>query len=197
MTIVDLEQFTPKDKPVIYTRVFVDLYNWKNSGQVYEIHGMIELEKMRALTVENLRNLDAHWIIEISSVLYSTHLVPKDQDKFVFYINNYINWDQYNQLYDLDWMEKGIKNADAVAHKLGLASTRVTNNKLEIFREERWKRKEMMERQKAEAMAAKQCRVRRRISLSSDEEDESDIEDNTDPNQADLDQANDKYLVEL
>ena len=46
-------------------------------------------------------------------------------------------------------------------------------------------------------MAAKQYRARKGISLSSEEEDESDIRDNTDSNQADPDQANNKYLVEL
>ena len=29
-------------------------------------------------------------------------MVPRDQNKFVFYINNYIDWDQFNQLYDSD-----------------------------------------------------------------------------------------------
>ena len=116
---------------------------------------MIELEKICALTADNLRNLGAHQIIEISSVLHSTHLVPEDQDKFVFYINNYIDWDQFNQLYDPDWMEKDIKNVNAVACKLGLASPKVTNDRLEVFREKRQKKEEMMERQKAEAMAAK------------------------------------------
>ena len=57
---------------------------------------------MRASTTENPRNLGAHWIIEILLVLYNTHVVPRDQDKFLFYINNYIDWDQFNELYDLD-----------------------------------------------------------------------------------------------
>ena len=93
VTVADLERFAFKGKPVTYTRAFVELYNWKNRGQVHKIHGMFELEKMRALTAENSRNLGAHRIIEISSVLQSAHIVPRDQDKFVFYVNNYIDWD--------------------------------------------------------------------------------------------------------
>ncbi len=88
---------------------------------------MIELEKMRALIAENPHNLGAHRIIEISLILRSAHVVPRDQDKGVFYVNNYIDWDQFNQLYDPDWMEKGIRNADEVARKLGPTSTRATN----------------------------------------------------------------------
>ncbi len=52
-------------------------------------------------------------------------------------------------------MEKGIRNADTVAHKLGPASTRATNQRLEVAGEERRKREEMVERRKTEAMAAK------------------------------------------
>ena len=50
----------------------------------------------------------------------------------------------------------------------------------------------MMERRKAEAMATKRRRARGGISLSSEEEDESDIGDDTDP-----DQANDEYPLQL
>ena len=55
----------------------------------------------------------------------------------------------------------------------------------------------MKEKRKAKAIAAKWHRARGKISLSSEKEDESDTRDDIDPNQADLDQANDKYLVEL
>ena len=57
---------------------------------------------MRTLSMENARNLDAHRIIEISSVLCSAYVVFNNQEKFVFYINNYIDWDQFNQLYTSD-----------------------------------------------------------------------------------------------
>ena len=116
---------------------------------------MIELEKMRTLTMENPRNLGIHQIIKISLVLYNAHLVSRDQNKFVFYVNNYINWDWFNKLYDSDWIKKDIRNIDAVARKLRLASTTAINNTLEAAKEERQKREEIMERQKVEAMAAK------------------------------------------
>ena len=63
---------------------------------------MVEFEKMCTSIAENPRNLDACQIIEIFSVLCSTHVVPRNQDKVVFYVNNYIDWDQFNQLYDPD-----------------------------------------------------------------------------------------------
>ena len=55
----------------------------------------------------------------------------------------------------------------------------------------------MMERRKAEVMARKRRRTRGGISLSSEKEDESDIRDDTDPDQANPDQTNDKYPIEF
>ncbi len=93
LTVADLEWFTPKNKPVTSTGVLIELYNWKNHVQVHELYGIIELKKMRTSIVENIRNLDAYRIIEISLILHSAHVVSRDQDKIMFYINNYIDWD--------------------------------------------------------------------------------------------------------
>ena len=45
---------------------------------------MIELEKMYTSTAKNPRNLGAHRMIEILSILYSAHMVIRDQDKLSF-----------------------------------------------------------------------------------------------------------------
>ncbi len=91
VTVADPERFTDKGKPITYIRAFVKLYNWRNCGQVHEIHGMVELEKMCALTAKHHHNLGAHHIIKISSILRSAHVVLRDQERIVFYINNYID----------------------------------------------------------------------------------------------------------
>ena len=95
---------------------------------------------MRASTAKKPRSLGTHQIIEISLVLHSAHVVPKNQDKFVFYIHNYIYWDQFNQSYDPDWIKKGIKNPDAIACKFGLALIRAINNRLEVAKEKKRKK---------------------------------------------------------
>ena len=115
----------------------------------------------------------------------------------MFYINNYIDWDQFSQLYDLEWIEIDIKNINAIACKLGPALTRAINDRLEVAKEKRRKREEMIKRRKVEAMVAKRHRARGGMSLSSKEKDESDIRDDTDLDQANLDQVNNKYPVEL
>ena len=52
---------------------------------------MIELKKIHILITKNFSNFSAYQIIEILSILYNVYIIPRNQNKFVFYINNYIN----------------------------------------------------------------------------------------------------------
>lgn len=99
----------------------------------------------------------------------------------MFYINNYIDQNLFNQLYDLNYIEKDIRSAYTVVCKLRPALTRTTNHKLKVARENKQKREEMVEKQKTNAMTIKHQRVRGRISLFSKEKNnyESNLEDAT------------------
>ncbi len=70
---------------------------------------------------------------------------------------------------------------------------RATNQRLEVAREKRRKKEEMVERRKTEGIATKRQRARRGISLSRKEKEnyESDTGDETDPDQA----VNDENLL--
>ena len=57
---------------------------------------MIELEKMLAIIVKNFCNFDTYQIINILLILCNIYEVFINQDKFIFYIYNYINWDKFN-----------------------------------------------------------------------------------------------------
>lgn len=96
MTVADPEQFTFKGNSAIYIRAFVERFNERKRRQIHKIHEMIRFDKIHTSTCKNPCNLGAHWIIEISSVLHSTYVIPRNQDKFVFYVNNHIDWDQFN-----------------------------------------------------------------------------------------------------
>lgn len=88
---------------------------------------MIELKKMYISITENTCNLNAYQIIKISLVLYNAHIIFKNQNKVICYINNYIDQDQFNELYNLNQVEKNIRNVDAISRKLKLALIKATN----------------------------------------------------------------------
>lgn len=141
--------------------------------QVYKINGMIELEKMRTLIARNLYNFGAHKIIKILLVLHNAHIVPKNQ---LFHVNCYIDWNQFNQLYDPNQIEKNIKNVDRILCKLRLALRKAINHKLEVSRKKKQKKEEIIAMRKTKAMAATCQRAKGRISGNY----QSDIGDKTD-----------------
>ena len=66
----------------------------------------------------------------------NAHVILRNQDRMIFYVNNHINWDQFNQLYNADWFNKDIRNADAIARKLGLALIKAINLRLKVTKKE-------------------------------------------------------------
>ena len=77
VTVVDLKEFTNKNKSITYIKTFLELYNRRNHEQFYKIYGIVEFEKMCTLRVKYFYNLDAYCIVKISSILHYTHVVFK------------------------------------------------------------------------------------------------------------------------
>ena len=144
----------------MYTGAFVEIYNWRSRGLVHKTHGMVKLEKYSISRAEKPLNLGGQRFYKISKVLQSAHVVPKDTEGNTFYLNNYIDWDQFNQLYDPEWQTKGTRSANAIVQKLMPAS-----------------RKAMEQRQAAGARAAQMKKTpRRRNSGSSDQHEHDDYD---------------------
>lgn len=89
--MADSKWFIFQSKLVIYIGKFVELYDWRNRKQVHGMYGMIKLKKMSTLIAKNSHNLSFHWIIDMSSILHSAYVISRNQDIFMFYINNDIN----------------------------------------------------------------------------------------------------------
>lgn len=79
-------------------------------------------------------------------------------------------------------MKKDIRNADAVVYKFKPALIKAINDKLEVVKKKKQKKEKMIEKRKAKAMAAKQRKIRKGISLYIKKENENDTGDNTDQN---------------
>lgn len=82
-------------------------------------------------------------------------MVLRDQENFVFYVKNYIDWNLLNQLYYPDLIKKDIRNADVVICKLELMLIRAINQRLEVAKKVKRKKEEIIEKLKIEVMTAK------------------------------------------
>ena len=76
---------------MIYTGAFVEIYNWYYRGLVYKTHEMVQLKKYPILKAENPLNLDSQQFYKISEVLQNAHIVPRNTEDNISYLNNYID----------------------------------------------------------------------------------------------------------
>ena len=115
---MDPQQLNQKEKQVMYTQALIEIYNWRYKRLVHETHGIVELEKYSISKAKNLLNLGSQQFYKISEVLQSAHVVSRNTKNNTFYLNNYINWDQFNQLYKPEWQTKGTQSGKAIIQKL-------------------------------------------------------------------------------
>ena len=112
VAVVDPVKRDEKNKPVTYTAALVELFRWRNGGQVHNTHGMFEVEKWPASSSSRPRNLGPLRFYETQSVINCAHLVPADVLGTRFYVNNWASWEAYNTIYNPDFLES---NRQAVA----------------------------------------------------------------------------------
>lgn len=100
----------PKDDSLsIYTGVFVQLFKWRNNGMVHPIHGMAEVEHWPQNAGTTAQRAGRFRIYDISRVLHRAHILPRRSytltNDDVFLVNNWISFDEYNRIYDEDFIE--------------------------------------------------------------------------------------------
>lgn len=73
----------------------------------------------------NPLNLSSQQVYNIFEVLQSAHVVKKDTEGYISYLNNYIDWNQFNQLYDPKYQVKEIRSANVIVRNLMPVSRKV------------------------------------------------------------------------
>ena len=111
VTVIDPLRRDTRDKPLRYTSAFIELFKWRNQGRVHETHGMFEVERWPINNARKSRILNARRFYEIPTIMHCAHVVPAAESSSVFYVNNWINWEAYNTIYDPGFLSKNYRVA--------------------------------------------------------------------------------------
>jgi hypothetical protein len=63
---------------------------------------------------EIMRNIGHRYFFDMSTILRSAHIIPTGTTG-LYYVNNYIDWDYYNTIFDPEFLANGIRDADRIA----------------------------------------------------------------------------------
>jgi hypothetical protein len=114
VTVIDHSRLDLKGRAARYTGAFVELLRIKDGGRHHEVHGMVEVEDWPLVEVKNPRKLKHRCFFEMSTIIRSAHIIPAGNPG-TYYINHYVDWDQYNTIYEPDFFTNGIREADVIA----------------------------------------------------------------------------------
>ncbi len=96
-----------------YTGALVDLFKSMNKGCSHDVHSMIELNDWPTHVFNNPWFIEDWRFYTMSTVLWSVHVISASLEKrqrikdAMYYLNNFIDWDSYNSIYEKDFLTKG------------------------------------------------------------------------------------------
>ena len=114
ITVHDSLHQDDNEKSVQYSRTLIELLKLKNNEVLDALHDMIEVEQWSKNTVKKSRYLECWRFYNMSIILRSAHLISIESKKF-FYVNNYIDWDTFNILYEENFLKKRIWKMNELA----------------------------------------------------------------------------------
>lgn len=119
VTILDPTRRDAKGKLATYTGALVKLLRPVDGGRPHRVHGMVEVKQWPVGNARRPRDLGAYRVYELSTISRSAHVIPAGgMGHDAFFVNNWIDWDQYNTLYDEDFLARGIRTANDIERRV-------------------------------------------------------------------------------
>jgi hypothetical protein len=86
-----------------YTCLYMQMVQALDNGKPDPVHGMVVV-RSGASRPRNRKYLQAHRCFSVEQFLRASHVVPSGKPNKLF-VNNYVNFGEYNSLYRDDWLE--------------------------------------------------------------------------------------------
>ncbi|KAH5573446.1 hypothetical protein HBI25_012980 [Parastagonospora nodorum] len=105
LTIIDHTRYDKDGKHMAYIGAFSEVLLFNNNGQIDNTTGMLSVRRRAWNAAPKRRTLQAFKFYDLSTIIRPVHLVPRDlpdsttRTTMSYYVNNYIDWDEYNRLY--------------------------------------------------------------------------------------------------
>ncbi|KAH5386972.1 hypothetical protein HBI33_066590 [Parastagonospora nodorum] len=105
LIIIDYTRYDKDGKHMAYIRAFSEVLLFNNNGQIDNTTRMLSVRRRAWNAASKRRTLQAFKFYDLSTIIRLVHLVPRDLPDLItrttmsYYVNNYIDWDEYNCLY--------------------------------------------------------------------------------------------------
>ena len=117
LSVKDSFWIDDKNKSVEYTDTLIKLFQPLNKDHAHSVHEIIELCDWSELLFKNSQFIEDQQSHAMSTILWSIYVVSASvsetsTDKsHKYYLNNFIDWDLYNSIYEKNFLDHDIKTA--------------------------------------------------------------------------------------
>ena len=107
--VLDHERIKTDERLREYIKTFIERLNWVTDEKSNIIHGMFEARVLSKNKSKNFRKLDYCCFYDLCNIIRNVYLVLTTQFYIRIFINNFIDWDQYNMIFDSEFIRNEIR----------------------------------------------------------------------------------------
>ena len=103
----------------IYTEIMIELLKMRNKSNVNSYHGMMKMKTWSVFVKTSSHDLINRRCFDIVNIVRNAHVVSEiDSTSHISYINHCIDWEQYNILYESNFLKQKMKTAERIQRQV-------------------------------------------------------------------------------
>ena len=110
--VFDHEQIKVDERSRQYTKIFIKKLNWIINEKSNIIHDMFEIRISSKNKSKKFKKLNHHCFYDLCIIIRNVHFILTNQFCTKFFVNNFIDWNQYNTIFDFEFFKNEIRYVD-------------------------------------------------------------------------------------
>ena len=111
VTIINSERKNKNNNYLKYINALIEFLQFENSDVIDHHHDMMKVKTWHANDARNSHNIDVWQFYQMFTILHNAHVISIELQNNTYYINNYIDWNTYNIIYDSDFFSQEMRAA--------------------------------------------------------------------------------------
>ena len=118
ITVFDHERIKTDERSCEYIKVFIERLNWVIDEKLNITHNIFEARVSSKNKSKKFRKLKYHYFYNLCNIIQIIYFVSTNQFYSRFFVNHLINWDQYNIIFDSEFIRNKIRYVDEWSERL-------------------------------------------------------------------------------
>ena len=110
--VFDHERIKADETSHEYIKAFIERLNWIVDEKLNIIYDMFEARVSSKNKSKKLKKLNHRRFYDLCNIIRNVHLISTNQSCTRFFVNNFLDWDQYNTIFDSKFIRNEIRYAD-------------------------------------------------------------------------------------